>query len=223
MIKALIFDFDGLILDTEVTVYETWRSLFAEAGHDLPLSEWVVCVGTGEAAYDPCGRLAELTGRPVDREATERRAREDSRRAADRLETLPGVRELLDRAAERGVPVAVASSSPREWVAGHLRRLDLAERFSCVRTREDVARTKPAPDLFLAALGAFGLAPGEAVVLEDSLNGLKAARAAGIPCVAVPNRITRGLDLSGADAIVDSLLDFDARWFDAGVARKGRS
>lgn len=223
MIRALIFDFDGLMMDTEASIYDVWRSVFVEAGHDLPVSEWLVCVGTGEEVFDPFGRLARLTGRPVDRAALDARTRAEAREAASKLPPLPGVGELIAEADRRGIALAVASSSPRDWVVGHLERAGLLDRFATIRTRENVARTKPAPDLFLAALAELGVAANEAVVLEDSLNGLRAARAAGIPCIAVPNRITRELDFGEADAVLDSLLDFDARWFSTGLARKDRT
>ncbi len=212
--RALIFDFDGLILDTEVPVYEAWREVYADHGHDLPVAKWSVCVGSGENVLDPCADLAELTGKPVDGAALRERTRAcvDRRLAGSR--PMPGVVELLDEARSREMRIAIASSSDLAWVGGHIRRMGIADRFECIRTRDDVARTKPAPDLFLAALDGLGVEARDALVLEDSPNGIRAAAAAGIPCVAVPNRITRGLDLSGALRILDSMTEFDFAWLD---------
>jgi beta-phosphoglucomutase-like phosphatase (HAD superfamily) len=115
--------------------------------------------------------------------------------------------DLVDAAAAAGLALAVASSSTRAWVEPHLEHFGLRDRFRVVRTRDDVARTKPAPDLFLAACEGLGVVPAEAVALEDSAHGATAAQAAGLRCVVVPNRLTRLSDLSHADLLVDSLAD----------------
>ena len=123
----------------------------------------------------------------------------------------PGIVELLDGADKAGVALAVASSSPVEWVVPHLERLDLLDRFAHVVTRTDVGgdprRTKPAPDIYEHALRALGASPACSVALEDSLNGLAAARAAGLRCVVAPGPVTTGLDFSAADLVVDSLAE----------------
>jgi HAD superfamily hydrolase (TIGR01509 family) len=132
------------------------------------------------------------------------------------LVTLPpcaGVEDLLAAAAGAGVPCAVASSSSAEWVVPHLGRLGLRDRFAAVVTSDDVGgdprRTKPAPDLFLAAAAAVGQPPARCVVLEDSPNGVRAGKAAGMAVVAVPGPMTAGLDFGGADLVVPSLVDLD--------------
>jgi HAD superfamily hydrolase (TIGR01509 family) len=118
---------------------------------------------------------------------------------------LPGVTELVDAARVAGLRVGVASSSSCQWVNGHLERLGLRDRFDCVRCRDDVAAVKPAPDLYLASIECLGVRADEALAIEDSPNGVAAAKAAGLRCVAVPNVITGGLDLSGADVVLESL------------------
>ncbi|MFT5413332.1 MAG: putative hydrolase of the HAD superfamily, partial [Verrucomicrobiales bacterium] len=122
-------------------------------------------------------------------------------------EALPGVLELLDVAAEEGIACAVASSSSQSWVGGWLAKLGLENRFRVVRTRDDVERIKPHPDLFLAAAEALEVLPAEAIVFEDSENGLRAAQAAGIRCVAVPNQITAGGDFGDAALRLESLAE----------------
>jgi len=207
MPSALIFDFDGLLLDTEVPVYEAWRENYLAHGRDLPLETYAACVGSDFGGFDPKSHLESLLDEPVDwahwDPLRERRALEGARR----LDPMPGVVELLDEAAARGVPCAVASSSPRSWVEGHLDRLGLLPRFAATRCLDDVAAPKPAPDLFLAALEAVGIEPRDALVLEDSLNGLRAARSAGVACVVVPNRVTAHLSFEGAAAILPSLVE----------------
>ncbi len=206
-LRALLFDFDGLILDTEGPVYEAWREDYREHGHELPLEVYAACVGSDFNRFDPKAHLESLVGYAID---WPERDRWRERRALERvwsLGPLPGVVALLDEATAAGVPCAVASSSPRSWVEGHLSRLGLLERFAATRCLDDVAEPKPAPDLFLAAAGAVGVAPGEALVLEDSRNGLLAASAAGIACVVVPNRVTAHLDFGGAALVANSLGD----------------
>ncbi|HZM31323.1 MAG TPA: HAD family hydrolase [Acidimicrobiales bacterium] len=206
---ALIYDFDGLILDTETCTYDAVRSAFAEHGQELDVAAWQAILGSADHPHWT-DMLATRLGRPVDREALTAR-REEQRMAV--LLTLPpcaGVERLLDAAVAAGVPNAVGSSSAARWVVGHLERLGLRERFAVVATSDDVGgdprRTKPAPDIFLAAAGSLGVDPGSCVVLEDSPNGVLAARAAGMPVVAVPGPMTRGLDFDGADLIVPSLV-----------------
>jgi HAD superfamily hydrolase (TIGR01509 family) len=120
---------------------------------------------------------------------------------------LPGVADLARAAQAQGMKVGVASSSSRDWVHGHLERLGILDLFDCLCSRDDVERVKPAPDLYLAVLGCLGVGAGEAVALEDSPNGIRSAKLAGLRCVAIPNPITAGLDLSEADLELSSLAD----------------
>jgi HAD superfamily hydrolase (TIGR01509 family) len=206
VIRALVFDFDGLILETETPSYESWAEIYREHGHELPMDRWYGFIGS-DSGFDPAGHLAALVGEGFDRDATQ--ARRDARKAAliTALDVMVGVREYVAEANRLGLRLAVASSSSRAWVLGHLERLRLHAEWDAVRTRDDVARTKPAPDLYLAAVEALGVAPHEAVAFEDSTNGIAAAKAAGLLCVAVPNALTAGMDLSGADLRLASLAE----------------
>ncbi len=206
-LRALLFDFDGLVLDTEFPTYEAWRDDYLAHGHDLPLELYVACVGSDFHRFDPKSHLESLVGTFID--WTERDPRRE-KLALDRvhaLPPLPGVVDLLEAAAFAGIPCAVASSSPRSWVEGHLDRLGLLHHFAALRCLDDVRAPKPAPDLFLAAASALGVDPADALVLEDSRNGLLAAQAAGCPCLVVPNRVTSGLDFTGAAAVIESLIE----------------
>jgi HAD superfamily hydrolase (TIGR01509 family) len=200
-LKAVVFDFDGVILDTERPVYESWRWAFAEHGADLTVEEWASCIGRADA-WDPLDKLASRA--VVDEAVLARRhGVRDALLAAESV--LPGVLDWLGAASELGLRVGVASSSPESWVAGHLERLGLVDHFACVACHRDGVRGKPAPDLYLEAVDGLGVAPGEAVAVEDSANGVAAAKAAGLFCVAVPHGLTAHLDLSAADLLVDSL------------------
>jgi HAD superfamily hydrolase (TIGR01509 family) len=211
-LAALVFDFDGLILDTETCTYETTAGIFAEHGETLDLAWWHSIIGTADHPHWS-EVLADRLGRPVDRAALV--ARREARRL-ELLHALPpcdGVVELLDAAAAEGITTAVASSSGLDWVGGHLERLGLRSRFAAVVTRDDLsgaaARTKPAPDLFLRAAERLGVEPAHCVAFEDSPNGVAAARAAGMAVVAVPGPMTAGLDMSAADLVVPSLAGVD--------------
>jgi HAD superfamily hydrolase (TIGR01509 family) len=207
---ALVFDFDGLILDTETPTYEAVASIFVEHGAELDRDWWHSILGTADRVHWT-DVLAERICRTLDRAALIARREDDRLAVIHGLPVCAGVVELLDEAEAAGVPAAVASSSARAWVEGHLIRLGLADRFAAIVTSDDVGgdrrRTKPAPDLFLAAASALGVDPARCVALEDSPNGVAAARAAGMVVVAVPGPMTASLDLSAADLVVASLSD----------------
>ena len=204
MIQALIFDFDGLLVDTETPAFESWRVLYGEYGHDLSLDLWKGSLGTIHG-FDPLDHLERLLGRSLDRAADMRRRRALKAAMSADQPLLPGAAAILDQAGELGLPCAVASSSDRDWVEGWLRRHAIREAFACVRTADDVIWTKPAPDLFLRAAACLGVSPSACLVFEDSPNGILAARAAGMRCVAVPGEITRQIELPPADLVLPAL------------------
>jgi HAD superfamily hydrolase (TIGR01509 family) len=207
MIRLIIFDFDGLILDTETPDYVSWQEIYSEYGVELTLDAWAHCVGAKAGVFDPIAHLASLTGVLPDRESTETRRRSRFYQLVEEEPLRPGVREYLDSAPRLGVLLAVASSATRDWVEGHLAKFGILDRFQCIKCVEDVERAKPDPDLFLAVCRELGVRPHEAVVLEDSPNGLLAANRAGIFAVAVPNSVTASLHLGHADLTVPSLED----------------
>jgi HAD superfamily hydrolase (TIGR01509 family) len=204
-VELLIFDFDGLIIDTETPDLESWREIFAEFGCDLPLDVWAHCIGAAPNVFDPCAYLEKLLGRPVDRDQILARRRRRYYDLVERQPVLPGVSQYLEDAPRLGLRCTVASSAPRAWVAGHLERLNLLDQFCCIKCSDEIPMAKPHPALFLAVLEATGVPAPRAVALEDSPNGIAAAGAAGIFCVAVPNPVTASLGLDGADLLVKSL------------------
>lgn len=206
--RALIFDFDGLIVDTELPDYESWQEVYHSHGCDLAVEKWGLIVGgTGASDFDPHTHLEELCGQKLDREEVWISRRKQYLDSISEQPVLPGVLDYLDEADHLGLKLAVASSSPENWVRGHLARLGLYQRFAAVKTADDVARTKPDPELFLATLDELKLKADQAIVFEDSPNGVKAANSAGIFTVAVPNSLTAQLPMQGADLRLNSLTD----------------
>src|SRR5487761_147081 len=206
MIRAIVFDFDGLILDTEEPVYRSWLEVYEAHGEQLPFERWVQIVGSTTAGFHPQHHLEERLGRSLPKEVLDRRI---GRRTEMILapEGMPGVLRHIEEAKGMGFKLGVASSSTREWVKGHLARLGILESFDCMRCRDDVANAKPEPDLYLAVLECLGVRASEAIAIEDSPNGVLAAKRARMRCVAIPNSITERLDLSQADVLLDSLAD----------------
>ena len=206
MVRAIVFDFDGLILETEEPIYRSWVEVYQAHGEELPFDQWVQIVGSTTSRFNPQHHLESLLGRPLSREVLERRVgRRTSMILAQTV--LPGVVDHIEAARELGLKLGVASSSTGDWVKAHLERLGILHCFDCVRCRDDVVNAKPEPDLYLAALECLDVQASEAPAIEDSPNGITAARRAGLRCVAVPNAVTARLDLSGADLVTGSLAD----------------
>ncbi|HYL08677.1 MAG TPA: HAD family hydrolase, partial [Candidatus Udaeobacter sp.] len=206
VIRAIVFDFDGLILDTEEPVYRSWLEVYEELGEELPFDRWVQIVGSTTSGFHPQRHLEERLGRPLTQEMLDRRTGRRTELVL-KQQVLPGVLQHLEAARQAGVKVGVASSSTGDWVRGHLERLGILPMFDCVRCRDQVAHAKPEPDLYVAVLDCLGVPAVEAVAIEDSPNGIIAAKRAGLRCVAVPNSITVGLDLSHADIVLKSLAE----------------
>lgn len=207
MIKALIFDFDGLVVDTEVPVYESWKELFLSFGMELPFEEWVSTVGSSDAEFDPYVELERLAGHAIDWESVEEGRRRRESALIDQQPIRPGVVQYLQDARRLGLKIGMASSSSCGWVQGHLARLGILDYFDIIRGKDDVLRTKPSPELYLSVLEAFELRGELAIVLEDSLNGVLAARQASCFTVAVPNDLTRHMAFGPADLVLNSLQD----------------
>lgn len=205
-LKALIFDFDGLILDTETPDFLVLSEQYRRFGVELRPERWVHGLGT-TGGYDPYGELEELTGMTLDREALHREHRERYIALCNQQPLQPGVCELIAAAQVRGIRLAVASSASRGWVEGWLEHHAIRAYFACVRTRSDGLRVKPAPDLFLSAAVCLDVAPEHCVVLEDSPNGIRAAAAAGMRCVAVPVALLDAFPLPPHTLRLRSLAD----------------
>jgi HAD superfamily hydrolase (TIGR01509 family) len=194
---AVIFDFDGTILDTETPAFQSHCRLFREHGAELSADEWCQGIGTIQPETYWFDRLCERAAAPPTYEEFRRAARAYYRECVT-LEPMPGILPLLDELAQAGVPRGVGSNAPAEWVLGSLREIGLADRFGAVVTSDQVERAKPAPDVYLEAARRLRRHPGRCVVIEDSETGLASARSAGMPAVAIHHALNRSHDLSGA-------------------------
>lgn len=199
---ALIFDFDGLIVDTESSSLAMVKEAYRRHGLDLSDDQWRLCVGS---AVDPYEHLQRLVGPEVN--LTEMREELELRFQSEvvGLRPRPGVVEFVTAAAAAGLRLAVASSASRRWVEGHLARINILEYFHTIRCLDDVQQAKPAPDVYLEALAGVGVSASQAVAFEDSPNGAQAAKTAGIYTVVVPNGVTSGWLFDHADRVIDSL------------------
>ena len=196
---AVIFDFDGVILDSETPEYEAHRSIFEEHGLDLTIEEW--CERVGLWPSDSAGwfdRLSARSGRPPDRAAF---LADTSRRFNElvRMVPMPGVRNLLDELSGAGVPLAIASAAPDRWVGRAIDAIGIRSYFQAIVTGNEVSRVKPAPDVYLEAARRLDVRPHRAIAVEDSSPGLAAAKAAGMRTIVIPHPLTERHDLSAAD------------------------
>jgi putative hydrolase of the HAD superfamily len=206
---ALIFDFDGTILDTETPECAGWETLYREHGLEFPRQRYFDAVGRGydPEVFEPWTYLSRALNGALSAEEARAQHRTFFWTSLEGQGVRPGVTAWISDATVQGYRCAVASSSPRVWIDRHLPRLGLEDKFKAIVTKDDVAagRTKPHPDLFLLACAALEIAPHNAIVIEDSENGVKAAKAAGCFVVATPNPMTAHMDFAQADVVLESL------------------
>jgi len=225
-IHSLIFDFDGLILDTETPELDAWKSIYIEHGFEYPLELAVQNVGLwGVPRFDPAEHLHELSHNSLDIETLRTRHREESNALVLRKSVMAGVVDIISSAQKRGLRLAIASSSERWWVESHLSRLGLIQHFNPIVCGDDVppGRTKPHPDIYLKALSLLQIRADQAIALEDSSYGVAAAHAAGIFVVAALNPATALVKMEHADLTVDSLAHVSLeRILGQMIARQGQ-
>ena len=214
-VSALVFDFDGTILDTETPVYESWADTYLMAGAEpVSLERWLQDIGKADGLgldirAELCGQLGvdALSAQVEER----RKSLCDEMIQAQPLRD--GVEQWIDAAAALGTPLGVASSSPTTWVSRHLERLGLAHRFATVSCADPGIAGKPDPTVYLSACQALDASPERALAIEDSTHGVSAAIAAGMRCIAAPGPITKAMRFDHATVHVDSLSDVDpADW-----------
>jgi HAD superfamily hydrolase (TIGR01509 family) len=201
MIRALVFDFDGLIFDTETPMVNAYNEIHRSRNMPFDRPRFMRTIGTIDADFDPW--LAFGPTAPRAELETERiRINQD---LLNQQKILPGVAELINEARQHGLPLAVVSNSSREHVTNYLKYLSLSEKFEFTCCRTDGTPPKPAPDLYLSALEKLHVRGNEAVAFEDSATGIASAHAAGLWCVAVPNESTSEQDFSQAHLRLKSL------------------
>ncbi len=204
-VRAVVFDFDGVCIDTETARFLAWKRKFEQYGFELPLEEWVKNIGTATWVSDPFILLEELTGRRIDRAGFEGGLRRSELEIADSFPLQPGLKDRLEEAAGLGISCAIASSSSHQWVDGHLQRRGLTGMFRTTVCREDTSEHKPHPEPYLTALRRLGIPAENGIAIEDSPLGLMSAHSAGLYCIAVPSVLTKHMDFSAAHRVVASL------------------
>ena len=221
MIKAIIFDFDGTIFNSEITEYISWKETYDSFGVELPQEAWLNSIG-GVGLFDPYDTLEALTGRSLDREAILGKRKQRDMELLVQQSVMPGVIDYLLTAKQLGLKTAVASSSKHDWVDTNLERLGLIDQFDWISCRDDVGgKGKPAPDVYQAALTALDVSADEALALEDSPNGMVSAQTAGIFCVVIPNQLTSQLQFNQPDYRVNSLADMPLKQLLSHVSANG--
>lgn len=207
MLKSIIMDFDGLIVDTEVVWYHVFAEWFRKnKNYEISMQEFLICVGS---RADKLFRQLNEQGLHVDLDSFLRDTEASFVEESNRLPAKPGVEAFLKSARENGLSVSLATSSHREKPEAQLRRLGLIQYFDKLITADDVEHCKPYPDLFLKAAEALGSAPEECLVVEDSLNGLIAGRRANMRVMVVPNEVTRHSSFEGQYRTCASLEEVD--------------
>jgi HAD superfamily hydrolase (TIGR01509 family) len=205
---AIIFDFDGLVVDTEWAEFVSIDAVFRAHGTRLSEDLWRSFIGTTDHPHWT-EILQDQIGRELDGDQLRDERVDANRSVIDALPVEPGVCDLIAAASVGGVALAVASSSPRSWVERHLRRVGLWDLFGAVSTGDEVLRTKPDPAVYELAVDRLGVGRAGVVAIEDSVTGCHAALAAGLTVVAVPSRMTTGMDFSHAHLVVDSVVDLN--------------
>jgi len=211
-LQGILFDFDGLILDTETPVFQAWQEKFSGLGRQLLLEDWAEILGKANHELDQIlSKLDDL----LDESSRQTFLKEVSLAEMELVlqqRPLPGAAELIRKSHRAGLKLGIVSSSDREWVHSHLKRLKLLDYFLNTSCADDVKNGKPDPELYQLALEKMAIDPNRLVVLEDSPAGVLSAKRAGLYTIAVPNSITRQLRFSEngnhPDLVLESLEDF---------------
>ena len=206
MIKGVIFDFDGLILDTETHQFLILQELFEKNGSELPIERWQQEIGT-QSGFSPFKYLAEKHGGKIEHETLKEQFKEKFHSILTSENARAGVEDYLKVAKDMGLKIGLATSSNYEWVSTHLKNLGLFNYFDCIQTSDDVEKVKPDPSLYLQTAKCFGLPVEECLVFEDSANGALAAKRAGMSCVIVPNQVTETMDFCTVEHRMQSMTD----------------
>ena len=203
MIQAVIFDFDGLIIDTETVWFDSFNEVLGRYDVEFPLEIFLPCVGTKGTIIDQY--IEEKLGNRVSVQEIRQLVRECHREKIVDIDIREGVRDYLTQAKELSLKIGLATSSNREWIDHFFKRLDLLHYFDVIKTGDDVKKVKPDPEVYHQCLDALNVSSNHVVAFEDSNNGAKAAKASGVSCVIVPNPITAKLTFDDYDLRIESM------------------
>ncbi|WP_168118669.1 HAD family hydrolase [Paenibacillus sp. HB172176] len=211
MIKAIVFDFDGTIIDTETAWYNAFKNAYKEYNVDLTLEQYSQCIGTSLHSFNPYEYLMTELNLPIDKDEFRIRIQGDHSELMNIEQVRPGVMDYLKLAKEAGLKIGLATSSHRAWADKYLDQLGIRDYFEVIQTSDDVEKVKPDPALYVQAMDALGVKPEETLAIEDSPNGAKAAAAAGMNVIVVPNALTKFLEFERYDKAhhAESLMDVD--------------
>lgn len=202
-VRAIVFDFDGLLMDTESTMLRSWQWEWEQWGLTLDTGSFFANHG-GDVTEERCAALAAAAGPGFDLAASQQRRRAYRDKLHEDLDLAPGMREWLAEAKGMGLRLALASGSGREWLTMHLDRVGVTDAFEVITSGDEVPRTKPAPDVYRLALGRLSLPGAAAVAAEDTAHGVTAAQAAGLRCIAIPNPFVAPERVRHADLVLSS-------------------
>jgi len=221
-IKGVIFDFDGLILDTETPDLKSWESIYQEYGIPFPIKEYKKSIGSIFIDNAPIHYLTEkLGGENIPQSKIRRKFNKIKSHLIEKESLLPGVLDYLEEATSIGLRIGLASSSDSTWINYHFGRLGLRKYFYCIVTKDDVKKVKPFPDIYLLSLSKLGLNNSEVIVLEDSYNGVSAAKSAQLFTITIPNQTKKSLNFEKADIVLDSLSDISLiELLDSGLIKR---
>ena len=208
MNRLIIFDFDGVIVETEDCFLEAWRRVYDHYEARFPEERYLDAIGLSEMPFNPYEEVKSQSPKNTDSIAAIKELHESHYFAlADQKPLMPGVLDLINSAARLDILIGIASSALMHWISRHLERLGLMDAFHQIKCFDDISHGKPDPEVYRSLLASTNVGENEAVAIEDSENGLAAAKNAGIPCIVVPSETTSKMEFSKADRVVSSLCE----------------
>jgi HAD superfamily hydrolase (TIGR01509 family) len=207
-IRALVFDFDGLTVDSAAAEQQAWRDIYHACGTRVQFDDWNDAgapTPLSSLDRDPCDQLERQLGERVDRAQVRRQVAQRKEEILANEAPLPGVRDFIDRAGELGLMLGIASQTNRGRVEEHLHRLSLGERFDAIRCAQDVSSAMPDSALYVSVCDALDVRPADSIAVQSSPRGIRSAKGAGLYCISVPDRVTGSVSMDKADLVLVSL------------------
>jgi putative hydrolase of the HAD superfamily len=212
-LKAIFFDFDGIIVHSKGIEYESWRRVYSVFDCTLNIKKWIKIIDNIQGVYDPAlilfSECLYRYHRKINRKTVRTLQANLYNSMLSHLNAISGVIDIIKDCSKHKVLIGLASNTTKEKAAYHLKRLKIYKYFNVIVCKEDVVNKKPSPDIYNLLLQKLKLKPEQALVFEDSPTGILAAKTANIMCISVPNKITKYLDLSGADLKIDKFKNLN--------------